>query len=477
MRSLSNLATPNALKLGSVSHQRPEIFTLDGITLTPDEHWNLSPNVLGLLERRLLDEPHNPLTLMKRRIIEYMQSQHRTSGVRSPSFAVCDQEPRVVSVWDNFDSLLTPPDHVSRRPTDTYYINEGHCLRAHTSAHQHRLIKQGFNQFVVVGDVYRRDEINRTHYPSFHQIEGVQLYTAQQLFGHRPGQERLGFNQFVVVGDVYRRDEINRTHYPSFHQIEGVQLYTAQQLFGHRPGQEVAMFENGERNVQKQETHTIDAANVISFKLKGILEGLARYVFGDNIRMRWVDAYFPFTHPSYELEIFYENNWMEVLGCGVIEQKLLELAGVSGKAGWAFGLGLERLAMVHYGIPDIRLFWSRDSGFLSQFADRSPSDSFKYRPVSVHPQLYFDLSFWLPEDAVPEEITANTYDLIRSVSGSLIEQVNLTDSFRNKKTGRLSQTYRLVYRSSERALTKNEVNVIHKEIEKQVAEKYGVKLR
>ncbi|VDM40633.1 unnamed protein product [Toxocara canis] len=440
------------------------------ITLTPDEHWNLSPNVLGLLERRLLDEPHNPLTLMKRRIIEYMQSQHRTSGVRSPSFAVCDQEPRVVSVWDNFDSLLTPPDHVSRRPTDTYYINEGHCLRAHTSAHQHRLIKQGklrvfsymsstrpyagFNQFVVVGDVYRRDEINRTHYPSFHQIEGVQLYTAQQLFGHRPGQE------------VCDRANRRRISCP----LPNLKLKAFCIL-------QVAMFENGERNVQKQETHTIDAANVISFKLKGILEGLARYVFGDNIRMRWVDAYFPFTHPSYELEIFYENNWMEVLGCGVIEQKLLELAGVSGKAGWAFGLGLERLAMVHYGIPDIRLFWSRDSGFLSQFADRSPSDSFKYRPVSVHPQLYFDLSFWLPEDAVPEEITANTYDLIRSVSGSLIEQVNLTDSFRNKKTGRLSQTYRLVYRSSERALTKNEVNVIHKEIEKQVAEKYGVKLR
>lgn len=77
-----------------------------------------------------------------------------------------------------------------------------------------------------------------------------------------------------------------------------------------------------------------------------MLEGLARHLFGDDIKVRWVDAYFPFTHPSFELEVFYEGDWMEVLGCGVVEQKVLELAGVSAKAGWAFGLGLERLAMV-----------------------------------------------------------------------------------------------------------------------------------
>uniref|UniRef100_A0A914RG33 Phenylalanyl-tRNA synthetase domain-containing protein n=1 Tax=Parascaris equorum TaxID=6256 RepID=A0A914RG33_PAREQ len=85
--------------------------------------------------------------------------------------------------------LLTPVDHISRRPTDTYYVNKDYCLRAHTSAHQHHLIKQGVDSFLVIGDVYRRDEINRTHYPSFHQIEGVQLYTPRQLFDHRPDDE------------------------------------------------------------------------------------------------------------------------------------------------------------------------------------------------------------------------------------------------------------------------------------------------
>lgn len=62
--------------------------------------------------------------------------------------------------------------------------------------------------------------------------------------------------------------------------------------------------------------------------------------------MRWVETYFPFTHPSFELEVFYEDRWLELLGCGVLEQKILENSGASDKVGFAFGLGLERLAMV-----------------------------------------------------------------------------------------------------------------------------------
>ncbi len=83
--------------------------------------------------------------------------------------------------------------------------------------------------------------------------------------------------------------------------------------------------------------------------------------------MRWVDTYFPFTCPSWELEIHFEGEWLEVLGCGVVEQAIVSNAGVENKLGWAFGLGLERLAMVLFGIPDIRLFWSKDKRFLSQF--------------------------------------------------------------------------------------------------------------
>lgn len=145
---------------------------------------------------------------------------------------------------------------------------------------------------------------------------------------------------------------------------------------------------------------------------------------------RWVDAYFPFTHPSWELEIKHQGEWLEVLGCGVVEQKILQSgtcifciycahyhdmfgliifkngivlanpagrnlyincyvaiitklsaisAGIQDQVGWAFGLGLERLAMKLYSIPDIRLFWSKDSGFLSQFDVSDPDTPIRYK--------------------------------------------------------------------------------------------------
>jgi phenylalanyl-tRNA synthetase alpha subunit len=99
---------------------------------------------------------------------------------------------------------------------------------------------------------------------------------------------------------------------------------------------------------------------LIEEDLKRILTGLAVELFGD-VQMRWKDDYFPFTRPSFELEIFYNGDWLEVLGCGVIHDQVMANAGKSDRLGWAFGLGLERLAMVLFDIPDIRLFWSQDA--------------------------------------------------------------------------------------------------------------------
>lgn len=79
----------------------------------------------------------------------------------------------IVSIENNFDVLNVPKDHVSRSKSDTYYINDTHLLRTHTSAHQRDLLASGINNFVVFGDVYRRDEIDRFHYPVFHQMEAV----------------------------------------------------------------------------------------------------------------------------------------------------------------------------------------------------------------------------------------------------------------------------------------------------------------
>jgi len=84
---------------------------------------------------------------------------------------------------------------------------------------------------------------------------------------------------------------------------------------------------------------------LVADDLKKTLEGLCDHLFGP-VEKRWIDEYFPFTEPSFELEIFYNGDWMEVLGCGVIHSGVLEKCELSHRKGWAFGLGLERLAMV-----------------------------------------------------------------------------------------------------------------------------------
>lgn len=90
-------------------------------------------------------------------------------------FATFDDLPREVSVRDNFDRLLIPTDHPSRRTSDTYHVDTQTVLRTHTSAHQNQLLEQGHARFLVTGDVYRKDEIDAQHYPVFHQMEGVCL--------------------------------------------------------------------------------------------------------------------------------------------------------------------------------------------------------------------------------------------------------------------------------------------------------------
>lgn len=98
-----------------------------------------------------------------------------------------------------------------------------------------------------------------------------------------------------------------------------------------------------------------------------------------DVQCRWVDQYFPFTHPSWELEILYNDKWLEILGCGIMRQEILHKAGAVDRIGWAFGLGLERLAMRLYNIPDIRLFWSEDISFTNQFKVDNPDAHIQYK--------------------------------------------------------------------------------------------------
>lgn len=133
-----------------------------------DEWTNVPDKVVGLVGRNLYATPGNPIYLVAESLRRHFHDFH------CHTFA----DP-VVDLWANFDSILVPPDHISRSRTDTFYVDRDHVLRSHTSAHQSVCFRQcthSDRKFLILGDVYRRDEVNRTHHAAFHQCELAQLF-------------------------------------------------------------------------------------------------------------------------------------------------------------------------------------------------------------------------------------------------------------------------------------------------------------
>jgi len=144
-------------------------------------------------------------------------------------------------------------------------------------------------------------------------------------------------HRVIVPGRVYRNEAISYKSYCLFHQVEG--LY-----------------------VNK---------NVSFGQLKGCLEYFVKKMFGEKCKMRWRPSYFPFTEPSAEVDIWDDqrNQWMEILGCGMVDPEVFNNVGYDSKIwhGYAFGMGVERIAMLKHDIDDIRLFYNGDIRFLRQF--------------------------------------------------------------------------------------------------------------
>ncbi|KAL7056390.1 hypothetical protein AAHC03_020959 [Spirometra sp. Aus1] len=452
---------------------RPEWISLCGQSYPTDDWYNLSPKIIQLLSRRLHNQQYHPLWLIKSRIVDffYKRPSHVKKWSSSPMFSVHDSLSPVVNTEQNFDSLLVPPDHVSRRPTDTYYVNANTVLRSHTSAHESDLISSGLDAFLVTGDVYRRDDIDALHYPAFHQLEGVRLFSRDELF----------------------RDAID----PS----ACLTLFEAGTTAKRCVGSEIPP--SSALPPDRQPWHSMETVLSLEFQLKSVLEELAVQLFGKDTPMRWVSAYFPFTHPSWELEIQTgvrtgdsDDGWTEMLGCGILRQEILAKCGVTNKVAYAFGLGLERWAMKLYGIPDIRLFWSEDPGFLSQFKTNDIHKPITYKAVSSFPPCPLDISFWLPSnlhpdtvaetsdigktEAAPDKMLAferDLFELIRGVAGDLVEQVKLIDTFFDNKRSRTSLCYRVVYRDHHRTLTMDEVRPLHLKIGRLAESNLHVKVR
>lgn len=200
----------------------------------------------------------------------------------------------------NFEKLNIPADHPAKDEQDTFYISKDIVLRTQTSPVQARIMEQG----------------------------------------------KLPI-RMIAPGRVFRSDEVDATHSPSFHQIEGLVI----------------------------DKH-------VSFAdLKGTLDQFAKELFGPDTKTKFRPHHFPFTEPSAEVDVscfkcqgkgcrFCKGSgWIEILGCGMVHPRVLEMCGIDPDeySGFAFGVGLERIALLKYEIDDMRLLYENDIRFLEQF--------------------------------------------------------------------------------------------------------------
>nr|WP_022759799.1 phenylalanine--tRNA ligase subunit alpha [Butyrivibrio sp. AD3002] len=208
--------------------------------------------------------------------------------------------PEVEKDYYNFEALNIPADHPAKDEQDTFYISGDLLLRTQTSSTQ------------------------------VHEMEKGKLPI-----------------KMIAPGRVFRADEVDATHSPSFHQIEGL---------------------------------VIDK-DITFADLKGTLAEFAKEIFGEDVKVKFRPHHFPFTEPSAEMDVscfkcggkgcrFCKGEgWIEILGCGMVHPHVLEMSGIDPNeyTGFAFGLGLERIAVLKYEIDDMRLLYENDIRFLEQF--------------------------------------------------------------------------------------------------------------
>lgn len=416
-----------------------------------DSQTNAPARILSLVGRNLHLQPNHPIGIL-RSLIEkrFTDAEYTKYNTKTPD----------VSVFQNFDVLGFPADHPGRSKSDTYYLNKDNLLRTHTSAHEHECFMESQTPgYLITGDVYRRDEIDRTHYPVFHQMEGAR---------------------------IWKRDD---------HPTEQSLLEQIQKDIDSLPKTDLIVEDVGYDPIEnpKQDYMTDAETKLVAIHLKRTLELLVDAVFNEArraaklagstepylnepLKVRWIEAYFPWTAPSWEIEVWWKGEWLEVTGCGVVRKLVLDNSKLDHTIGWAFGVGLDRIAMLLFGIPDIRLFWSLDERFSNQFKNGTITT---FQPYSKYPGSVRDISFWLPKnDGQWLELHENDLmEIVREEGGDLVESVKLVDEFTHPKTGKKSQAYRINYQSMDRNLTNKEVNEINDKVRDQLTSRFGIELR
>jgi len=257
-------------------------------------------------------------------------------------------------------------------------------------------------------------------------------------------KEKIGQGEAVGVvcyGKVFRKDEIDRKHMNIFHQFGG--LYLQPDSMGIVPIEE----------------------------LRKVLSQIVKSLFGENVKYRFLDDTFPYTDPSLQVEVEVNGEWIEILGGGMPKKSSLSKMGIEGYNGWAFGFGLERLAIISMELPDIRLLWSSDERVTKQLKLGT-----KFVEVSKYPPIVRDISFVVKNSFVPNDY----FDIVRETAPEIVEQVELLDKYENVEkfgSGMISYAFRITYRSLDRTLTSNEIDNIHKKLEEATKKNYEATVR
>ena len=299
LRSMGQLPAEERPKAGQMINAVRETLTaqmdaLDTRIKAMEQEKKLQREAIDVTEPR----KHTPLGAMHPISIVQNQLLDVFTGM---GFDVVEG-PEVEFDMFNFELMNIPKNHPARDAQDTFYIEENIVLRTHTSPVQARIMttRKPPIRIVCPGRVYRADEVDATHSPVFHQMEGL-----------------------VIDEDVTMAD------------------------------------------------------------LKGTLDAFAKNLYGDDVTTRFRPSFFPFTEPSAEVDLTCVNchgkgcrvckgtGWIEVLGAGMVNPKVLDMCGIDSKKyrGFAFGVGLERIVMLRYGITDMRALYEGDVRFLSQFRE------------------------------------------------------------------------------------------------------------
>lgn len=413
---------------------------IDNKVYKTDSYTNVNQYILSHISRKLYLNQNNPIGILSNLIEKRFNNKE---------FTVYKNFSPVVSTFENFDILGVKPDHPSRSRSDTYYVNCENLLRTHTSAHEYHCFKRCKTPgFIMYADVYRKDDIDNEHYPVFHQVEGTRLWS----------QNDPNF----IINVKKQISDLNT---------------------------DLLLIEDPQADIPwsssnpKQSSMSEDETYFVSLHLKKTLENLVSQLYvlklktaglfhnKNVLKIRWVPSYFSWTSPSWEMEIFSNGSWIECCGCGLIEKSVLSNFGIHDKFGWAFGIGLDRLAMILFDIPDIRFFWSQNLLFSSQFQSGKISS---FVPFSKFLSIKRDLSFWLQKNSSlnPNEVI----NLLKSSSCNLIKHAYLLDKYIHTNL-KVSHSYRLIFHSNEKNLTNCEVNLNMSRIEKLLVKNFNVEIR